>query len=75
MRYQALQIILCLITALYHFDLLVIIGAMQVVNLAYAANKVDQPIKLFYLKALNYSLRSVLQRFFKFNGFKLKVSS
>ena len=75
MRYQTLQIILSLITALHHFDLLVIIGAMQVVNLAYAANKVDQPIKLFYLKALNYALGSILQCFFKFNGFKLKVCS
>ena len=75
MRNQTLEIILCLITALNHFDLFMVIGTMQVMNLSYAANKVDQSIKLFYLKALNYSLRSILQRFFKFNGFKLKVSS
>ena len=75
MRNQTLEIILCLITALNHFNLLVVIGTMQVMNLSYAANKVDQSIKLFYLKALNYSLRSILQRFFKFNGFELKVRS
>ena len=75
MRNQTLEIILCLITALNHFDLFLIIGTMQVMNLTYAANKIDQPIKLFYLKALYYSLRSILQRFFKFNGFELKVCS
>ena len=75
MRNKALKIILCLITAFNHLYLLLIISAMKVMNLSYAANKVNQSIKLFYLKALNYSLRSILQRFFKFNGFKLKVSS
>ena len=66
---------MCLIAALDHLDLLVVVGAVQVVDLSDAANEVDQTIELFYLKALNYALGSILQCFFKFNGFELKVCS